>query len=73
MRPLGAKKTRTHVKGHQTCAICHPATKGGRAAEKRAAYELAAMEMALAWEAAMARLTPVRDAHLSAGRARLRR
>lgn len=41
MKPLGAKKTRTHVEGHQNCATCHPGPKGGRAFERRAALALA--------------------------------
>lgn len=36
MKPLGTKKTRTRVKDHQNCSVCHPDSKGGRAAEKRA-------------------------------------
>jgi len=37
MKPLGSKKTRTHVKGHQDCGVCHPDPKGGRAAAIREA------------------------------------
>jgi hypothetical protein len=44
VKPLGAKKTRTHVKGHQNCAICHPAPKGGRASEKRIAVLIAELD-----------------------------
>jgi hypothetical protein len=39
MHPLGSKKTRTHVAGHQECADCHPEPKGGRAADLRRALK----------------------------------
>ncbi len=34
MKPLGARKTRTPIGGHQYCPICHSEVKGGRAADK---------------------------------------
>jgi ferredoxin len=34
MKPLGAKKTKTHVEGHQDCGTCHPNTRIGRQADK---------------------------------------
>jgi hypothetical protein len=34
MKPLGSKKTKTHVKDHQDCGICHPSTKLGRQHDK---------------------------------------
>ena len=31
MKPVGKKKIRTKVAGHQNCAICHPEQKSGKA------------------------------------------
>lgn len=35
MKRMGRKLTRTRVAGHQDCGDCHPATKGGKARERR--------------------------------------
>ena len=35
MKRLGHKKTRTRVKGHQDCGVCHPDVKNRKAKEKR--------------------------------------
>jgi hypothetical protein len=37
MRPLGKKKTREHVKGHQDCDVCRPQQKNGKARSREEA------------------------------------
>ena len=50
MRPLGDKRTKTLVQGHQECGTCHPPIKNRKAKEKRKAKSEAALEAAEALE-----------------------